>query len=104
MVQEKFKQKTCVEVILPVLTLLLTLTGNFLPQVNATVTGDNWVTDITPYLGVGIRHAGVASDSEGRIYVSTNATTGCVFKSEDYGDTWTLVRNASGNYNWRICL
>lgn len=34
--------------------------GNFLSQVNASITGDNWVTDITPYLGVGIRHAGVA--------------------------------------------
>jgi len=46
MVPEKFKVETIVEVILLILALLPTLTGNFLSQVHATfVTGDNdWIT------------------------------------------------------------
>jgi len=46
MAPEKFNFETIVEVILLILTLLPTLTGNFLPQVHATfVTEDNnWIT------------------------------------------------------------
>ena len=90
MIQEKFKEKTIVEVISLILTLLPTLTGNFLPQVNATPTGNRYIDEITSTLPDGVTDPQVLDvDSTGRVYLGTVAH-GC-FYSDDLGVTWTRI-------------
>ena len=91
MMQEKFKVNAIVEVLLLVLTLLPMLTGNFLPQVNATLTADSWVTEIT---GLPFTPDLVETDLDGNIYCRDNGND--LYKSMDQGATWTKVLDGAG--------
>jgi len=94
MAQEKFKGKTILEVILLALTLLPTLTGNFLPQVNATPTGNAWGEQLTGMPWGDSKSTQVDVDSEGRIFVGTRDAG--LYKSEDSGSSWTRVLSGIG--------
>jgi len=61
------------------------MVGNWTPQAQATMTGDNFITEIT---GDFTDATVVDVDSEGRIFVGSK---GDIWRSEDNGDTWTKV-------------
>lgn len=69
------------------LFLLLSMFGNFVPKANATLNGDNFVTEITT-APVGIDVVDV--DGEGRLFAIADND---IWRSLDQGATWTKVKD-----------
>lgn len=90
------KTKTASGIMLTLLSLLPGLIGNFAPQVNASLTGNDFVTEVSGWTDAGFNAVTVAIDSSDRIFVGSDND---VFRSTDNGATWTQVLNASDTVN-----
>jgi len=66
---------------------------NWTPQVQATLTGENFATEIAGWTALSKEAETVAIDSNGYIFVGAENE---VYRSKDNGDTWTKVLDAGG--------